>query len=57
MDQFYRFDNLAMTRLHGKKKRVLQIDRRYSVAPMIPIQNINRQREEQLKVLMSAYGT
>jgi tRNA-dihydrouridine synthase A len=35
MDQFYRFDNFAMRRLHNKESRPLQIDRRFSVAPMM----------------------
>jgi tRNA-dihydrouridine synthase A len=35
MDQFYRFDNFAMRRLHKKESRPLQIDRRFSVAPMM----------------------
>jgi tRNA-dihydrouridine synthase A len=35
MDQFYRFDNFAMRRFHDKESRVLPIDRRFSVAPMM----------------------
>jgi tRNA-dihydrouridine synthase A len=35
MDQFYRFDNFAMRWPHDKESRVLQIDRRFSVAPMM----------------------
>jgi len=35
MDQFYRFDNFAMRRLHKKESQALQIDRRFSVAPMM----------------------
>jgi hypothetical protein len=35
MDQFCRFDNFAMRWLHDKESRVLQIDRRFSVAPMM----------------------
>ena len=30
MDQFYRFDNFAVRRLHNKESRVLSIDRRFS---------------------------
>jgi tRNA-dihydrouridine synthase A len=35
MGQFYRFDNFAMRRLHKKESRALQIDRRFSIAPMM----------------------
>lgn len=30
MDQFYRFDNFAVRRLHNEESRVLPIDRRFS---------------------------
>jgi hypothetical protein len=35
MDQFCLFDNFAMRRLHNKESRVLPIDRRFSIAPMM----------------------
>jgi tRNA-dihydrouridine synthase A len=35
MGQFYRFDNFAMRRLRKKESRALQIDRRFSIAPMM----------------------
>jgi tRNA-dihydrouridine synthase A len=35
MGQFYRFDNFAMKWLRKKESRALQIDRRFSIAPMM----------------------